>query len=103
MGKSWWPHWAPAGITVDSFVRFFRGMRFELCSDGSPEEGFEKVAIYAIGSRPTHVARQLAPGRWTSKLGKSFDIEHVIEALEGDEYGSVACYLKRRRPSGPLS
>jgi len=56
---------------------------------------FEKVAIYALDGEPTHAARQLSDGTWTSKLGKDIDITHTLRALEGSTYGQVAAYLKR--------
>jgi hypothetical protein len=40
------------------------------------EPGFLKVALYGTGLTYTHAARQLADGKWTSKLGKGEDIEH---------------------------
>jgi hypothetical protein len=63
------------------------------------ETGWEKVALFAHeDGTPTHAARQLASGRWTSKLGELEDIEHELEAVEGAAYGSVVVYLKRLRP-----
>jgi hypothetical protein len=61
------------------------------------EAGFEKVALFGD---PTgvcrHVARQLATGWWTSKLGSEHDIEHrSLSVLEGADYGKVAVVLKR--------
>jgi hypothetical protein len=44
---------------------------------------------------PTHAARLLPSGLWTSKLGEWEDIEHDLLALEGDVYGTVALLLKR--------
>jgi hypothetical protein len=44
---------------------------------------------------PTHAARLLPSGLWTSKLGEWEDIEHDLHALEGDVYGTVALLLKR--------
>ena len=44
--------------------------------DGPLQDGYEKIAIYALDGEPTHAARQLDTGRWTSKLGKHEDIEH---------------------------
>jgi len=61
------------------------------------EEGFERIAIFAILAQPTHAARQLENGRWTSKLGRAVDIEHELDALEGTDYGKVTQILKRRR------
>ena len=81
----------------------YRIMGFEECPDGALESGYEKIAIYVseIGE-PTHIARQLGNGSWTSKLGELEDIEHGSpESLEGPEpcYGSVASYM-RREPGG---
>ena len=56
------------------------------------------MAIYALQGKPTHAARQLGDGRWTSKLGKEVDITHTLVGLEGPVYGQVAAYL--RRPLG---
>ena len=80
----WWPlsgaHWpsgAPRMETVDSFRIAFETMGYEVCPGQEYEQGFEKVAIYAhTDGVPTHVARQLENGRWTSKLGDWEDIEH---------------------------
>ena len=50
---------------------------------------------------PSHAARQLPSGHWTSKLGKAEDIRHsTLEAVESDPnlglgYGKVAVILKR--------
>ena len=57
----------------------------------------EKVAIYAIGGRTKHMARQLPSGAWTSKLGDLEDIEHEsLSALEGSDYGNVAMIMARK-------
>jgi hypothetical protein len=66
-----------------------------------PEPGFEKVALYADAAGiPTHAARQLSGGKWTSKLGRREDIEHALDDLTGDVYGSVVAFLKGP-PQGP--
>ena len=46
---------------------------------------------------PTHAARQMPSGRWTSKLGFREDIEHDLHAVSGDLYGTVVLLLKRPR------
>ncbi len=46
---------------------------------------------------PTHAARQMTNGRWTSKLGAWEIIEHDFDALEGAEYGQIVEILRRRR------
>jgi hypothetical protein len=61
---------------LDSYVALFRHWGFEVCGDGSLEAGFLKIAIYAVDQRFQHVAKQLPSGRWSSKLGLSFDVLH---------------------------
>ena len=53
------------------------------------EDGFVRLAIFAIGSTVKHAARQLRNGKWTSKLGQDVDIAHELRELEGPQYGSV--------------
>ena len=93
-----WPDGIPREQTVDAFVRAYRTLGFERCDDAELEVGFEKIALYAMDERPTHVARQLPSGRWSSKLGAQEDIEHERDALDGPVYGSVVAVL--RRPLG---
>jgi hypothetical protein len=63
---------------------------------------FEKIALYADkNGLPSHAARQLPSGTWTSKLGPMEDIEHLmLEALEDaagttSAYGKVALIVRR--------
>jgi hypothetical protein len=76
-------------------------MRFrDMCN--APMKHFEKIVLYGVrvGTDivPTHAARQLVDGRWTSKLGNCEDIEHdTIEMLNGPRYGVPICFLKRSR------
>lgn len=102
----WWPLEAdrrifwPAGVrrevSTDGFVAALFTLGYTVCLDEAVETGFEKVALFADSRGvPTHAARQLATGRWTSKLGQSEDIEHTLRALEGLIYGTVAAILKR--------
>jgi hypothetical protein len=84
--------------TVDSFTDAFRTLGYEVCSDSAHEVGYERVAIYVDpGGTPTHMARQLSTGFWTSKIGKLEDIEHeTLHGLEETDYGQVVRVLKRR-------
>jgi len=68
-----------------------------MCEDREVESGFEKVAIYADHYQfPTHMARQLLSGTWTSKLGALEDIEHhFLDGLNGSQYGNVVQIMKR--------
>ncbi len=99
----WWPSeddrdtW-PAGLvreeTLVAFEMAFRSLAYLACADDSHEPEMEKIAIFALPpDRPSHGARQLPDGRWTSKLGESFDIEHELRDLEGDVYGKVVLIM----------
>lgn len=104
----WWPdefdqyHWpeeVPRQRTLDAFVQAFASIGFEECRDASSEHGWEKVAIYAKSDgEPSHAARQLRDGTWTSKLGQLQDINHVEpDDVNGTDYGSPVRFLRRRR------
>jgi len=93
-----WPDGIPQDHNVNSFIDAFSTLGYGKCSDGKLEEGIEKVAIYVDDEgKPTHAARQLSNGGWTSKLGDLEDIEHDLADLEGELYGHVTCFLKRPR------
>jgi hypothetical protein len=57
----------------------------------------EKIAIYALNNLPTHTARQLVTGEWTSKLGEDYDISHTVSCMDGPEYGTAVVYMQRPR------
>lgn len=90
-----WPPTCPREVTVEAFSAAFGTFGFEACNSDQHEEGFEKIALYAQQGKPKHAARQLANGRWTSKLGQEVDIEHHLSDLEGFEYGQVVMFFKR--------
>lgn len=86
---------------VDSLIDLFTELGYVVCEDANLEEGFDKVAIYAKGLFWKHAARQLADGRWTSKLGSYEDIDHLTpEVLAGDFYGGVHCIMRKRHDAG---
>jgi len=75
---------------------------YEPCLDGTLEPGFEKIVIYVLSGTPTHAARQLNSGLWTSKLGQQVDVEHdTPEAIVQEIaqlaaiYGLPVQYMKR--------
>ncbi len=98
MDQYFWPSDIPRKSTVSAFVEAFGQRGFQPCDSYEVQEGFEKVAVYTDrDGTPTHMARQLPSGRWTSKLGGLEDIEHDLEALEGSGYGRVAVVMGRPR------
>ena len=93
---SYWPSGVPAEETIEAFVKVYATVGYERCDNSELDETYEKIAIYAIEGRPTHAARQLEDGRWTSKLGEGEDIIHEsLEALDCEMYGSAVSYLRR--------
>ena len=72
---------------------------YEKGDDFGLEIGVEKVAIFANEDfLPTHAARQLEDGSWTSKLGEEEDIMHVqLEHVRGRIYGIPVLVMRRPR------
>jgi hypothetical protein len=102
--EHWWQpgvFW-PAATPDDEYgigilERAFLSLGFEDCSDGSLELGYEKVALYGSSLFYTHASRQLPNGMWTSKLGRSEDIEHDSpDDIAGGIYGEIAQFMKKR-------
>lgn len=104
----WWPTPDPLDAlwpiawreeSKDCFIEAFKqDGNYEVCAtDFSLEAGYEKVALYLDSyDKPQHMARQLAGGIWTSKLGKSWDILHQTEkGVEGATYGSAVVVMRR--------
>ena len=97
----YWPGDAPREYTLDAYVAAFASIGFVTCGDGALEAGFEKVALFASGGEPTHASKQTADGAWSSKLGPLEDIAHPLRALDGEQYGRVARFLKRSKGEAP--
>lgn len=97
LGGYYWPPSVPMAVTLDSFIKAFEEQGYSVCETAELEAGYEKIAIYAdSNSIPTHAARQVPSGSWTSKLGSMSDIEHgTLEGLEGSAYGSARLILRR--------
>lgn len=98
-GYAYWPEGVTRLATVEAFVEAFATLGYRPCADGDLERGIQKVALFASGGQVTHAARQLANGRWTSKLGRDIDIEHPLEGVVGPAYGDVVQFLCRNRPA----
>lgn len=104
----WWQpgvYW-PISVPPDDFgisilELAFAALGFTDCGpNDSLETGFEKVALYGSVEFYTHAAKQLATGKWTSKLGRDVDIEHdAPDNVAGGLYGEVVQYMKRPLPA----
>jgi len=99
-----WPTSRLLDYSVSNYTDAFATLGYEDSGNGYLEPGWEKIAILAEECSPgvyevTHVARQVASGTWTSKLGSAEDIAHLnVTDVCGPEYGAVVRFMKRRRP-----
>jgi hypothetical protein len=115
--KAWWPHltnkvffWPPhlkrefPGVeTQENFIQVFQWKGYTKCNNGQPFKGIEKIVIFLLNGRPTHAARQLESGLWTSKCGRLEDIRHeTLAAVEGKMYGKAVIFMHRRRDGKPF-
>ena len=98
LGMYYWPI-GRREKTIKAWVLLAESFGYVSCDNGNLESGFEKIAIYILNQRPSHITRQLDDGTWTSKLGSCVDISHTLAGLEGTEYGRLARYLKKPKPS----
>jgi len=104
----YWPPAVTREYTMSAYVAAFRSVGYQPCGTSVLEVGSEKIALYADSDgTPTHAARRLQTGEWTSKLGPFEDVEHItLECLNGDLYGQPVFYLVRHlrqngHPSNP--
>ena len=97
MKGRYWPANVTREETIGAFIELFASIRYCHCDNQLFEPGYEKVAIYLLNGIPTHAARQLPTGKWTSKLGISIDIEHDSpDVLNGPQYGTASIFMKRK-------
>jgi hypothetical protein len=94
-GDTYWPPGRPRKSTIAEFACVFSSEGYQRCDNGSPEKGYQKIALYAKGDSPEHAARQETDGRWKSKCGGNVDIVHRLEDLEGPCYGKVVQFFRR--------
>lgn len=97
---AYWPPGVPRVETVEAFIKAFSTKNYIPCVDGTHQPNIEKVVLYVDGSgKPTHMARQLPTGQWTSKCGPWCDISHHNpEVVAGGVYGTAAIFLARSFP-----
>ncbi len=97
---TFWPADIPRHVTIAAFTALLSSHGFEECSSEDLELEVEKVALFVSAQgAPTHAARQLGSGMWTSKLGSNVDIAHELRGLEGKAYGrAMLIFSRARRP-----
>lgn len=95
-GYYWLPQ-VPREHSLEAYIQLFNALDFIETDHAGYEANFEKIAIYVDDdASPTHVARQLEGGCWTSKIIDLEDIEHEdLDAIAAGDLGNPACYMKR--------
>lgn len=103
-GYCYWPAEVAREETLECFMRAYETLGYERCIDESYVDGIEKIVLYAKDGKPTHAARQLGNGWWTSKLGSSVDISHSspeavceFDPVIRDCYGEPVIFMQRVR------
>ena len=94
-----WPDGVSRTLTLESYIAAYATKGYEVSSTLDAEEGYEKVVLYVDANGvPTHAAKLLPSGRWTSKLGEEWDIEHkTLHGLSGKHYGTPKQGLRRAK------
>ncbi len=94
----YWPEEICRDETIECFIDLFKRIGYRICKNDRKEFWYTKVAIYCDDKKiPTHAARQLRNGYWTSKLGRNYDISHTLYSMSDGYYGNVEVFMKRRR------
>lgn len=92
----YWPANANREYTLQAYINSFQAIGYQECDDSQLEVGYDKICLFVNDEGiPTHAARLLPNGYWTSKVGNWEDIEHELRALEGKYYGRIACFMRR--------
>lgn len=97
-GVAYWPKDVPREVTLKAFIAAYGTRGYSSCDEEELEPGYDKIAIYVDrDGKPTHAARQLESGDWTSKCGHLNDITHTLDGLKDSGYGRVGQLMKRPR------
>ena len=94
-GIYYWPINIDREYTTEAYINLYETLGYLRCNNGDLETGFIKIAVFENGGLPSHAARQLTDGNWTSKLGKNIDVTHTIFSIEDGLYGVVIQYLRK--------
>lgn len=93
--RSYWPMDAANLSRLEAFEAWFLADGWQETESPEIEGGYQKVALYAKDGDPTHAARLLQSGVWTSKLGGNIDLSHQLSDLIGPAYGEVLRIYKK--------
>jgi hypothetical protein len=93
---AYWPPNISRTVDINSFIELYNLIGYNVCQSPVLETGFEKIAIFVDSNNiPTHAARQVASGLWTSKLGMEYDIQHTLASMNNGVYGVARVFMSR--------
>lgn len=91
-----WIAGLPMENDLATMQKFFEYFAFEGCEKPSLSDFSEEIiALFAKDGIFTHVAKRLENGRWTSKMGNSYDVEHSLTSISDGLYGEVVLYMRK--------
>ncbi|MGH6917459.1 MAG: DUF7689 domain-containing protein, partial [Geminicoccaceae bacterium] len=93
--RVWWPnkkrcYWplATSGKSrLEAFKQLFARAGWTETANSAVEPKLQKIALYVLLGEPTHAAKLLPSGWWSSKLGPDIDLAHKLDELKGPVYG----------------
>ncbi len=102
-----WPKSNGEAVTISDFDALFNYYGYKRLPriNLDPVAGYDKLVLYARRTEfgdlePTHCARQLPDGSWSSKLGKLPLIRHLHpDDINGETYGEVSAVYVREKPT----
>ena len=91
----YWPQGANKGRKIADLISAYQAKGFALCQNGNHVQGREKIVLYEdVNGDWTHAAKRLDANKWSSKLGKNYDISHKDpDDLGGNVYGQPTTYM----------
>jgi hypothetical protein len=97
-GVHYWPSDEILDCDVSHFIKAFELHGYRVCEFCNFDPQYRKIVLYVKDNSTecTHAAREKENGFWTSKLGRSVDIQHETPyTIESNYYGKVFCFMKK--------
>lgn len=99
----WWPP-VERGSSVKHLIDAFQYFGFEECGmDDTPDDLYDKVALYSDIDGWTHAARIVTEGIYHSKFGESYDGCHSRGDVLQAQYGKVCLIMRRLKADAGLT
>ena len=94
----YWPPNVPINTRLDSFYLAYKTLGYEVIREADIDDFLHVIAIMGKDENNVcHAMKRLPDGRWSSKLGRLFDIVHDLHELDGETYGHVIGFAGKGR------